>query len=137
MVWVIDSFTPYKSPGMDGIFLALLQEGQEVLVRYLVKIFCACLASGYIPAILHQVKVVFIPKPGRNSHGRPRDFRPISLASFLLKTMDRLVDRLLRNEILALKHFIPINMHTRLGSLWKRPFINSWCRLRRLLTSRK
>jgi hypothetical protein len=24
VVWVIDSFAPYKSPGMDGIFLALL-----------------------------------------------------------------------------------------------------------------
>jgi len=30
--WVIDSFAPYKSPGMDGIFPALLQEGREVLI---------------------------------------------------------------------------------------------------------
>jgi len=29
VVWVIDSLTPYVSPGMDGIFPALLQEGQE------------------------------------------------------------------------------------------------------------
>jgi hypothetical protein len=39
-VWAIDSFAPYKSPGMDGIFLALSQEGQEVLVPYLIRIFC-------------------------------------------------------------------------------------------------
>ena len=32
MEWAIDSFTPYKSPGMDGIFPALLQEGREVLI---------------------------------------------------------------------------------------------------------
>jgi len=44
---------------------------------------------------------VFIPKSGRNSYTGPRDFRPISLTSFLLKTMDRLVDRFLRDEILA------------------------------------
>ena len=44
---------------------------------------------------------MFIPKSGRNSYGGPRDFRPISLTSFLLKTMDRLVDRFLRDEILA------------------------------------
>jgi hypothetical protein len=39
--WAIDSFAPYKSPGMEGIFLALLQEGQEILVPYLVRIFHA------------------------------------------------------------------------------------------------
>jgi len=35
---------------------------------------------------------VFIPKPDRNSSSGPRDYRPISLTSFLLKTMERLVD---------------------------------------------
>jgi len=79
VVWAIDSFAPYKSPRMDGIFLALLQEGWRVLVPYLVTTFHACLATGYIPAIWCQVKVVFIPKPGGNSHGGPKDFRPTSL----------------------------------------------------------
>jgi hypothetical protein len=41
---------------------------------------------------------VFIPKPGRNSYSGLRDYRPISLTSFLLKTMERLVDRYLRDE---------------------------------------
>jgi hypothetical protein len=45
---------------------------------------------------------VFIPKPGRNSYSGPRDYRPISLTSFLLKTLGRLVDRYLRDETLAL-----------------------------------
>jgi hypothetical protein len=57
-----------------------------------------------------QVKVVFIPKPSRNSYCGPRDFRPISLTSFLLKTMERLMDRFLRDEILALKPLHP-NQH--------------------------
>jgi hypothetical protein len=108
--WVIDSFAPYKSPGMDGIFPDLLQEGREVLIPYLVRILRACLATGHVPAIWRQVKVVFIPKPGRNSYCGPRDFRPISLTSFLLKTMERLVDRFLRDEILALRPLHP-NQH--------------------------
>ena len=66
--WAIDSFAPYKSPGMDGIFPALLQEGWDVLIPCLVRIFRACLATGYVPAMWRQVKVVFIPKPGRNSY---------------------------------------------------------------------
>jgi hypothetical protein len=95
---------------MDGIFPALLQEGLEVLIPYLVKIFHACLGTGYIPAIWRQVKVVFIPKPGRDFYGGPKDFRPISLTSFLLKTMERLVDRFLMDETLALKPLHP-NQH--------------------------
>ena len=49
--WAIDSFAPYKSPGVDGIFPALLQRAQEVVIPYLVRIFRACLATGYVPAI--------------------------------------------------------------------------------------
>jgi len=53
---------------------------------------------------------VFIPKPGRNSYSGPRDYRPISLTLFLLKTMERLVDRYLRDEVLALVPLHP-NQH--------------------------
>jgi hypothetical protein len=53
---------------------------------------------------------VFIPKPGRNSYSEPRDYRPISLTLFLLKTMERLVDRYLRDEVLALVPLHP-NQH--------------------------
>ena len=53
---------------------------------------------------------MFIPKPGRNSYCGPKDFRPISLTSFLLKTLERLVDRFLRDEILVSKPLHP-NQH--------------------------
>jgi hypothetical protein len=72
--WAIDSFAPYKSLGMDGIFPALLQEGREVLIPYLIRIFCACLAMGYVPNVWRRDKVVFIPKPGRNSYCGPLGF---------------------------------------------------------------
>ena len=58
--WVIHSIAPYKNPGLDGIFPALLQEGWRVVVPNLVRIFYACLAAGYIPATWHQVKVVVV-----------------------------------------------------------------------------
>jgi hypothetical protein len=95
---------------VDGVFPALLQEGQEVLIPHLITIFRACLATGYVPVSWRQVKVVFIPKPGKNSHSGPKDFRPISLTSFLLKTMERLVDRYLRDEVLVLRPLHP-NQH--------------------------
>jgi hypothetical protein len=65
--WAIDSFASYKSPGVDRIFLVLLQQGWEVLIPYLIKIFRACLVTGYVPTVWRQVKVVFIPKTSRNS----------------------------------------------------------------------
>ena len=71
--WATDSFAPYRSPRVDGIFTAMLQEGWRAVVPYLVRMFCTCLATGYIQTIWHQVKVVFIPKPNRNSYCGPRD----------------------------------------------------------------
>ena len=53
---------------------------------------------------------MFIPKPDRNSYSGPRDFRPINLTSFLLKTMERLVNRFLRAQALALVPLHP-NQH--------------------------
>jgi hypothetical protein len=100
--WEIDTFAPYKSAGVDGIFPALLQQSREMIIPYVVRIFRACLSTGYVPAIWWQVKVVFIPKPGKNTNSEPRGYRPISVTSFLLKTMERLVDRYLRDKALVL-----------------------------------
>jgi hypothetical protein len=98
--WAIDTFAPYKSPGADGIFTVLLQQAREVVIPYLVTIFRSCLSTGYIPAIWRQVKVVCIPKPGKGTYSGPRDYRPFSLTSSLLKTLESLVDRYLRNNAL-------------------------------------
>jgi len=108
---------------------------RKIVVPNLVRIFHACLANGNVPAIWNQVKVVFILKPSKNSYSGPRDFRPISPTSFLLKTMVRLVDGFLRDEILASVPLYP-NQHayqagksveTVLCSLfgWRRHLTNS------------
>jgi hypothetical protein len=103
-------FALYKSPGMDGIFPGMLQQGREAVIPYLVRIFHACLSTGYVPAIWRQIKVLFILKPGRNSYSRSGDYKLISLTQFLLKTMERLVGRYLRDEALSLMSLHP-NQH--------------------------
>jgi len=60
---------------------------------------------------------VFIPKPGRNTYSGPRGYRPISLTSFLLKTMERLVDRYLRDEALAIVPLHPDQHACQAGKL--------------------
>jgi flagellar biosynthesis regulator FlaF len=45
---------------------------------------------------VRAVWVIFIPKLGRDSNELARSFRPISLSSFFLKTMERLMDFYIR-----------------------------------------
>ena len=124
--WAIDSFAPYESPGMDDIFAALLQERREDAIPYLARTFRACLSSSYVPAIWRQVKVVFImPKPIRNFYSGRRDFRSLSLTSFLLKTMERMVDRYLRDEALSQVPLYPNQHAYQTGIRWKRHCIGS------------
>jgi ribonuclease HI len=101
--WAINSFSPFKAAGMDGIFPALLQHGMDLLLNPLHKIFTSSLAMGYIPCLWQEVKVVFIPKPGRTSYEEAKNHRPISLTSFLLKTLERLLDREIRSNALVLR----------------------------------
>ena len=87
----IDSFKPFKKPGVDKIFPALIQWGSEVLTPRLREIYVTCLATGFIPTAWRETKVVFLPKPGRGDYTEAKSFRPISLTSFLLKTMERIL----------------------------------------------
>jgi hypothetical protein len=50
-------------------FSGPVTRGMGFLVPYSVKIPLACLVTGYVPATWRQIKVVFIPKPSRNSYG--------------------------------------------------------------------
>ncbi|CAK1600286.1 unnamed protein product [Parnassius mnemosyne] len=98
--WAIHSFLPYKAAGPDGIFPALLQWGGKALIVRLAAIMRACLALKYVPRGWREVKVTFIPKPGKSDYTDPKSYRPISLTSFLLKTMERMCERELRGSAL-------------------------------------
>lgn len=92
VAWAINSFKPYKSAGPDGIIPAMLQQSLCSVVPHLVSIFSDCLRTGYTPSKWKEVRVVFIPKAGKPNHSTAKDYRPISLSSFLLKTLERLID---------------------------------------------
>ena len=109
--WAINSFKRFKSPGVDGIFPALLQEGGEDLIKRLDLIFKSCLALGNIPKTWRTARVVFIPKPGKKDYDSAKSFRPICLTSFLLKTLERLVDRHIR-EYALVERPVQISQHT-------------------------
>jgi hypothetical protein len=56
------------------------------------------------------VTVVFITKHGKATHGGPKYYRTNSLTSFLLKSMERLVDRFRRDEMAVSSPLHP-NLH--------------------------
>jgi len=99
--WAIQAMDPYKSPGPDGIYPIFLQKGIEILAPFLTRIYRASLGRGYVPASWQQVRVVFIPKPGRDSYAVAKAFRPISLSSFLLKGLEKIVDRRLKDTCMV------------------------------------
>jgi hypothetical protein len=68
--------------------------------------FYGRLAYGYILLALRTLRVIFIPKPGHDSYKLAKSFRPISLTSFFLKTMERLVDSNIKAG--PLKSFSPM-----------------------------
>ncbi|GAB0090988.1 uncharacterized protein DMENIID0001_057790 [Sergentomyia squamirostris] len=98
--WAIHSFQAFKAPGWDGIYPALLQKGVELLLPHLSRIFRSSMALQYIPREWRRAKVIFIPKAGKADATHPKSFRPICLTSFLLKTMEKVVDNYLRLTVL-------------------------------------
>lgn len=109
VAWAICSFDPYKSAGPDGIIPAMLQHSIDSVVPHLTNIFSRCLMDGYVPKAWREVRVVFIPKAGKLNHSNAKDYRPISLSSFLLKTLERLIDLYIR-EVTSI-HTMDIAQH--------------------------
>jgi len=98
--WAICTLAPFPSPKTEGIFTALLQRGPEEMLLVLLRIFRRLFTLGYIPGAWR--KVVFIPKPGKADYPKPRWFRSISFSRFMLKTLARIVDRHIKEELLTL-----------------------------------
>ena len=91
--WAVGSFKPYKSARPDGIYPVPLQQGLTVLEAPLAKIFKACVAYEIVPVNWRNSGVEFIPKGDRVGYTLLKDYRPISLMSFMVKTLERLVKR--------------------------------------------
>ena len=96
---VLKSLSPLKSAGPDNVFPALLQKEAVFLSPHLAALFNACLRLTYIPKAWQESRVVFIPKPGKANYATPKSYRPISLTSFLLKTMERTIDTMIKSSI--------------------------------------
>jgi hypothetical protein len=80
----------------------MLQQGFSLLASKLLMLLRASLAFGYIPMSWRHIRVVFIPKPGKLM-SQAKSLRPISLMSVILKTLEKLLDRHIREGVLVEK----------------------------------
>ena len=76
------------------------QQGFELLMGKLLLLLRASLALGYITMSWRHIRVVFIPKPGKPL-SQAKSLRPISLMSFILKTLEKLLDRHIKDGVLV------------------------------------
>lgn len=53
--------------------------------------FRASLSLGHTPKTWQSTTVTFIPKAGKDDYSQPKSYRPISLMSFMLKTLEKIV----------------------------------------------
>ena len=86
-----ESFGPYKAPGPDGLKPIVFTNLSQKALDHLVNLFKASILLGYTPTRWTQTRVTFINKPGKPSYTTPRSFRPISLMSFIMKGLERII----------------------------------------------
>ena len=87
----INEFQPFKAPGLDGLYPVLLQKGWNELKEYYHVIFQACPRHSYVPLAWKEGTGIFLPKPGKESYFEAKSFRIITLTSFQLKWLERLI----------------------------------------------
>jgi ribonuclease HI len=100
IIEAFESFAPMKSPGQDGIRAIQLKKVPPNLIKWFRNIFIASINLGYPPRCWRQIKAVFIPKPGKEDYDTAKSFRPISLSSFILKALERIIYWWLKSNIL-------------------------------------
>lgn len=106
----IKSFGADKAAGPDELKPIILHHFPTEFLQRLEIIFRACITNGYTPAAWRHSKVIFIPKQGKPNYSDPRAFRPITLLSFLFKTLEKLVYWHIESTALTYKPFHP-NQH--------------------------
>ena len=87
----VKSFKPYKSPGKDNIYPALLQQGLDIIENDILALYRKCLREGKSPGIWLETRVAFIPKPGKKDYTNANNTRPISLSSYFTKGLERIL----------------------------------------------
>jgi len=106
----ISTFGEYKAPGLDGLQPAVFRHLNGNSLTWLTNIFKASYLLGYTPSNWRKAKVIFIPKAGKEDYSQARSFRPITLSTFVVKILERIMLWELNATTLA-DHPLSANQH--------------------------
>ena len=87
----IDSFKPRKAPGLDGIQPRVLKALGPLMVFRLHNIIRGSYLLGTPPERWFHSKSIFLSKAGKPDYSKINAYRPINLASFQFKTMEKIL----------------------------------------------
>ncbi len=87
----LNSFGDRKAIGADGIPPKALKELPDKYYSYIANLYNRCIEVGYTPIVWREMKVIYIPKPGKPDYSIPKAYRPITLSSYLLKGMEKVI----------------------------------------------
>ena len=81
----------YKAPGPDGIQPTVLQNLPKNALTELIWIYRKSLQQGQVPKAWREMKLVFIPKPGKKAYETAKSLGLIALSNFMLKALERII----------------------------------------------
>ena len=86
-----DQFQPFKVRGPDGLYPVLLQNGWNQPKGCYHVIFQACLRLSYVLIAWKEGTGIFLLKPKEESYFKAMAFHIVTLTSFQLKWLERLI----------------------------------------------
>ena len=87
----VSTFEPLKAPGADGIKPILLQKGWKHILPVFHNLCVASLRLGKVPTSWGKAKGVLLPKIGRVDLTTPKAYRLITLSTFFLKVVEKVI----------------------------------------------
>ena len=95
------SFGSKKAPGPDGFKPIVLKNLNEKAVIFLTELYGMSISTQQIPSSWRKMDAIFLPKPGKEDYSSPKSNRPITLSSFVLKGLERIMLKYLREKIIT------------------------------------
>jgi len=83
--------TPFGSPGVDGLFPALIQWALDSLASPLANLFQSCTAIAYFPDAWKKGQLLTIPKPNHPDKTSYKSQRPITLLPIIGKGFEKVL----------------------------------------------